>query len=308
MKPSSTHTPPATDPQTVRPSGGRLLILVPTFFLLGAVLAGVWFKYGKQAAGFLLPGQGAAELSDPTLDLLRHLNSPVEIRFYSVLPPGSAPEPLQDFSRRVDHLLSEFQSANDSKIRVTRNVSTSRANADAAAADGIHPFNLDKGDACFLGLTVVCGERKESLPQIQPEWEPALEFDLARAILHVTATQTPATVAPNTQASPEVTNEVIRLIPDLKGTSVEDGTRILREAALQEFTAAGTEMENKLKAAQQQLSDAQNGQSEAEQQTAMKHLQEVELEQGNQYKQIAARLQAELAVFQQMKAAASTAK
>jgi hypothetical protein len=32
------------------------------------------------------------------------------------------------------------------------------------------------------------------------------------------------------------------------------------------------------------------------------------LEQGNKYKQIAARLQAELAVFQQMKAAASTAK
>ena len=109
MKPSSTHTPPATDPQTVRPSGGRLLILVPTFFLLGAVLAGVWFKYGKQAAGFLLPGQGAAELSDPTLDLLRHLNSPVEIRFYSVLPPGSAPDALQAFSSRVDYCCLNFK-------------------------------------------------------------------------------------------------------------------------------------------------------------------------------------------------------
>jgi hypothetical protein len=236
------------------------------------------------------------------------LNSPVEIRFYSVLPPGSAPEPLQDFSRRVDHLLSEFQSANDSKIRVTRNVSTSGSNADAAAADGIHPFNLDKGDACFLGLTVVCGERKESLPQIQPEWEPALEFDLARAILHVTPAQSSATIKAIAPVSPEVTNEVVRLIPDLKGTSLEDGTRILREAAWQEFTAAGTEMENKLQAAQQQLSDAQNGQSEAEQQAAMKHLQEVQLEPGQKYKQIAARLQAELAVFEQMKAAASAAK
>jgi hypothetical protein len=304
MKPASLNTP-QTDRQTVKPSGWRPLILVPTFFLLGAVLAGVWFKYGKHAAGSLLPGQ---ELSGPTVDLLRHLNSPVEIRFYSVLPPGSAPEPLQDFSRRVDHLLSEFQSANDSKIRVTRNVSTSGSNADAAAADGIHPFNLDKGDACFLGLTVVCGERKESLPQIQPEWEPALEFDLARAILHVTPAQSSATIKAIAPVSPEVTNEVVRLIPDLKGTSLEDGTRILREAAWQEFTAAGTEMENKLQAAQQQLSDAQNGQSEAEQQAAMKHLQEVQLEPGQKYKQIAARLQAELAVFEQMKAAASAAK
>ena len=308
MKSASPNTPPATDPQTVRPSGWRPLILVPVFFLLGAALAGVWFKYGKHAAGSILPGQGAAELSGPTLDFLRHLNSPVEIRFYSVLPPGSAPEPLQDFSRRVDHLLSEFQSANDSKIRVTRNVSTSGSNADAAAADGIHPFNLDKGDACFLGLTVVCGERKESLPQIQPEWEPALEFDLARAILQVTATLATSVVKASAPVSPEVTNEVIRLIPDLKGTSLEDGTRLLREAAFEEFTAAGTETEKKLQAAQQQLSDAQNGQSEAEQQAAMKHLQEVQLEQGNKYKQIAARLQAELAVFEQMKAAASTAK
>jgi hypothetical protein len=208
----------------------------------------------------------------------------------------------------VDRLLSEFQSANDGKIHVTRNVSTSGSNADAASADGIHPFNLDKGAACFLGLTVACGGRKESLPQLQSEWEPALEFDLARAIFHVTATQSPATVAPNTQASPEVTNEVVRLIPNLKGTSLEDGTRILREAALRELTATGMEMEDKLKAAQQQLSDAQSGQSEAEQQAAMKHLQDVQLEQGYKYKQIAARLQAELAVFQQMKAAAYVAK
>jgi hypothetical protein len=302
MKPASTKTPQA-DRQTVKPSGWRPLVLVPAFFLLGAVLAGVWFKYGKTATG-----AGVTQLSSPTVDLLRHLNSPVVIRFYSVLPPGSAPEPLQDFSRRVDHLLSEFQSANDSKIRVTRNVSTSGSNADAASADGIHPFNLDKGDACFLGLTVVCGERKESLPQIQPEWEPALEFDLARAILQVTATPATSVVKASTPVSPEVTNEVVRLIPDLKGTSLEDGTRILREAAFEEFTAAGIEMEDKLKAAQQKLSDAQNGQTEAEQQAAMKHLQEVQLEPGQKYKQIAARLQAELAVFQQMKAAASAAK
>jgi hypothetical protein len=35
----------------------------------------------------------------------------------------------------------------------------------------------------------------------------------------------------------------------------------------------------------------------------MKHLQQVQLEQGEKYKQIAARLQIELAVFGQMKAA-----
>jgi hypothetical protein len=303
MKPSPANTPPAVERQTVRPSGRRTLILAPALVLLGVVLAGVWFKYSKSAAGWLLAGPGGVRLSDNTREQLRQLNSPVEIRFYSVLPPGSAPETLLNFSRRVDRLLSEFQSANDSKIRVTRNVSTSGANADAAAADGIHPFNLDKGDACFLGITVASGGRKESLPQLQPEWEPALEFDLARAILHVTAAPASAVVKASAPVSPEVTNEIARLIPNLKSTSQEDGTRILREAAFEAFTTTGVQMEDQIKAAQQKLSEAQSGGSEAEQQTAMKHLQQVQLEQGEKYKQIAARLQVELAVFGQMKAA-----
>jgi hypothetical protein len=305
MKSSSANNPPATESQNTRPSGTRLLILVPVFFLLGAALTGVWFKYGKSSNGSTPSGQ---ELSGSTLALLHQLNSPVEIRFYSVLPPGSAPETLQAFSGRVDHLLSEFQNANDAKIHVTRNISTAGANADAASADGIHPFNLDKGDACLLGVTIVSGGQKESLPQLQPEWEPALEFDLARAIARVSSSPSTSPAKVIIPVAPEVTNEVVRLIPDLAGTSVEEGNRILRESALLEFTRAGTEMEAKLEAAQQQLADAQNGPSAAEQQVATKHLQEVELEQGAKYKQIAARLQSELDVFQQMKAAAPPAK
>jgi hypothetical protein len=298
MKSSTSNNSPTTNLQKTGSYGGRLLILVPVFFLLGAGLTGVWFKYGRSAAGSLVPGQ----LSGSTLTLLRQLDAPVEIRFYSVLPPGSAPEPLQAFSGRVDQLLSEFESANDAKIHVTRNISMAGANADAATADGIHAFNLDKGDACFLGLAVVSGNHKESLPQLQPEWEPALEFDLARAILHVTATPAAAAVKARAPVSPEITNAVVRLIPDLQGTSLEDGTRILREAAVNDFAAAGAEMEKQLQQAQQQLADAQSGQSEAAQQGAMKHLQDVQLEQGERYKQIAARLQAELDLFQQIKA------
>jgi hypothetical protein len=304
MKPASANTPPADERQTARRSGRHTLILVPAMVLLGVVLAGVWFKYNKPAAGWLLAGSGGPRLSSNTREQLRQLNSPVEIRFYSVLPTGSAPEPLQDFSGRVDRLLSEFQGINAGKIRVTRNFSTSGANADTASADGIHPFNLDKGDACFLGITVVCEGRKESLAQLQPEWEPALEFDLARAILHVTAAPASVVVRANAPIPPEVTNEVARLIPNLKDTSLEDGTRILREAAFKEFTTTGAQMEDQIKAAQDKLREAQNGGSEAEQQAAMKHLQQVQLEEGEKYRQIAARLQVQLDVFGQMKAAA----
>jgi len=305
MKPSLVNVLRPTDPQPVRASRWRLFILVPVVFLLGAVLAGVWFKYGKSAAGSFLPGR---ELSNQTTDLLRHLNSPVEIRFYSMLPAGSAPEALQTFSGRVDQLLSKFQDASDGKIRITRNDSASEANGDAATADGIHPFNLDKGDACFLGIAVASGGQKESLAQLQPEWEPALEYDLARAIARVTATPAASKVKASVPVSPETTNEIARLIPDINGTSLEDGIAMLREGAVNKFTEAGAEVEKQIQAAQQQVADTQNGQSGAEQQAAVKHLQQVELEQGEKIKAIAARLQEEITVFQQMKTAAAAAK
>ncbi len=310
MKSSPDKIPPAASAPASGPSGRRVWILAPVFVLLGIALAGIWIKYAKHPPGFLLPGPGGGALSDSTRDLLSHLSSPVEIRFYSVLPPDSAPESLRDFSGRVDHLLSEFQSANESQIHVVRIVATSGANADAASADGLQPFNLEKGDACFLGVAVASGGRKEALARLQPEWEPALEFDLARAIFNVAAA--PATAAaPQTQnppISPETTNVILRLIPDVKNTSLEDGTQILRGAAVAELTAAGIEAENQINLAKQQVADARNSGSEQQQQAATKHLQDVQFEQTEKVKAIAARLHEELAVFQQMKAGAAAAK
>ena len=119
MKPSSTNNPP-------KPSANRQarpLAPVDTgtvFILLGVVLAGAWFKYGKHAGAFLR-GTGGGRTLRPHAGFLSHLNAPVEIRFYSVLPPDSASEALRDFSGRVDQLLSEFQDANGTEIQVTRN-------------------------------------------------------------------------------------------------------------------------------------------------------------------------------------------
>jgi hypothetical protein len=71
---------------------------------------------------------------------------------------------------------------------------------------------------------------------------------------------------------------------------------------------AGAEMEKQIQVAQQQVADAQNGRTEAEQQAAMKHLQQVQLEQAEKLKQIASRLQDQLTVFQQMKTAPPATK
>ena len=286
----------------------RINILVLVFCSIAVVVGALWFygttKRGTTDASSETDGQQHITLSDSTKNVLKRLDSPVKIRFYALLDPASVSTSVQAFAGRVDQLLSEYQREADGKIEVTQYNSRSDINAAAvaAAADGFKPFNLDKGDACYFGLAVAQAERKESLPQLAPEWEQALEFDLTRAIERVASSKHLShSLANKSSADPAVTEEVKRTIPNFASVSVEEGTRILRAAAVKDFKATVAAMDIQVKEAQQSLSQAQNGGSEAEQQAAMKHLQQVQSEQTEKLKQIAARSSAQIEALRQLK-------
>jgi hypothetical protein len=281
--------------------GTRAVLLALTFFLLGLGLSAFWFYRAKLAEDSKHQG---IQLSEKTRTLLQHLAAPVEVRYYSLLPASTAPESLRAFAQRTDALLAAMQQESGGQLKVTPVNEPSDAHANAATADGVSVFNLDKGDACFLGIVLICKDRRESFPQLQPEWEPALEYDLDRALDRVTAGQQAAAPGPvlDSKSSAEATSDVNRLIPNMNAISLEEGVRILQDASMKDLATAGAEMENQIKAAQQAANEARQGKSEAEQQAAMKHLQQVQLEQADKIKQVAAQLQARLAIFQQLKA------
>lgn len=289
----------------------RIVVLVLGFFVLGIGVSAFWFsrtaKSGAVNASQETNGREVVVLSDSTKAVLQHLDSPVEIRFYSLLDPASVPDSSQAFASRADRLLSAFQGGSSGKIKVVRyNLQSDfNAAATAASADGIQPFNLDKGNACYLGLTASCNGQKESISRLAPEWEQALEADLSRVIEHVAGSKSstkPLANKPPTDAA--AIEEVKRALPNFASVSVEEGTRILREAALKDFKAAADEIEVQVKEAQERLSQARNGGSEAEQQAAMKHLEQIQAEQAEKIKQIAARSQAQIEALRQLKGTA----
>jgi hypothetical protein len=274
------------------------VLLVLVCFCLGLAVSAIWNHRAKTPkAG---PDRGQ-ELSDSTKAVLVHLKAPVEVRFYTLLD-SSAPASLGAFSGRIDRLLSAYEQQANGKIQVKRYDSQANASANAALADGIKAFNLDKGDGCFLGVALSSNGKKEALARLSPEWEPALESDLSRAIARLTeVTSSKATVtASATDAS--ITEDVRRAIPNMAAVSAEDGTRILRETALKEFTTAVSEMQAQVQEAQFRLEQARKGGSAADQESAMKHLQDVQAAQGERLKEIAAKSQAQIAAFQQLKA------
>jgi hypothetical protein len=288
-------------------AGSRTIILL-LVLLLGLAACGLWFytstRRGAAGAGVDTGGTPASLLSDSTKAVLDRLNSPLEIRFYALLDPGTVPGSLTAFADRIGQLLAGYQQEAGGKIKVTNFNAQSNPNAKAATADGITVFNLDKGEACYLGVTLVLNGRKETLPHLSPEWEQALEADVTRAIIRLLDGALPTTVPTAvSQINTAAVQEVRSLITDLAAVSVQQGKEILRDAALKDFTAAARKMQKQVKEAEQRLTQARNGGTDAEQQAAMKYLQQVQAEQTEKLKEIAARSKAQIDTFQQLKAA-----
>src|SRR5262247_1618718 len=109
MKPRSTH--PANlriKRRAFECAGARILLLL----LVGAVLVvAAWVLWLPRTAS---PRLGTAAGATPTLTestkaVLRRLDSPLEIRFYSILDPATIPNGVTAFSARVNQLLAAYQ-------------------------------------------------------------------------------------------------------------------------------------------------------------------------------------------------------
>lgn len=296
------------EPRPGEQAGSRISVLLLVVCLLGIAGGAFWFYSASRRSPASANGQAgstpASLLSDGTRAVLGRLESPLEIRFYALLDPATVPDSVTAFAGRVGQLLSTYQQEAGGKIKTTSVTSQSNPNANAALADGITVFNLDKGAACYLGITLALSGRKETLPHLSPEWEQALEPDLTRAIIRLMDVPRFITVPTAvSQINAAAVQEVRALIPDLAAVSVRAGKQILQDAAYKEYAAAAKEMQTQAKEAEQRLTQAQSGGSDAERQAALQHLQQVQAEQNDKLKAIAARSKAQIDTFQQLKAA-----
>ena len=297
-----------TTKQFARKQGRVQTALLAVICLLACVVIGaVWFYLttGRRSVNGSgeTSGQEQVTLSAGTKAVLQRIDSPLEIRFYALLNRATGPDSLQNFAGRVDQLLSAYQQESGGRIKVIRY--HSQSDSKAAEADGIKPFNLDKGYACYLGLAVVLNRQKESFPQLTPEWEQALESDLSRAIARlINAPSSVEATAAVAQIDPAVVAEVKRQIPNFASVSVDEGAQILRQSALNDLKALATEMELQVREAEQRVQQAQNGKSEAEQQASLKQLQQVRADQAAKLKEITARSAAQIEALRKLKEAA----
>jgi hypothetical protein len=96
--------------------------------------------------------------------------------------------------------------------------------------------------------------------------------------------------------------DVKRTLPNYASLSLDQGTEILRQAALNKYAAAAQELQSQVARAQTELSQAES-KSPADQQAAMKHLQQVQAEQSLKLQQIGGQLQTQITALKQLKTA-----
>lgn len=277
---------------------GLFLAVLVAGFAAGALVV---YQAGRKGTS-RSDAAGDSPLSDASQAILKSLSVPVEIRFYSLLDPASTSPELRAFSTRVDALLAAYEQSAPGRLKINRLTNLTEA-ASAASAEGLKPFNLSQGDACYLGLVVVGEGQKEVLDRIAPEWEAALQPDLSRAIARVSAPKAvlTATTADAARVDPEAIAQVRQTIANPESVALNDGKAALRLAAMKEVMGATEAAQKQIKAAQERLAAAQSSGSEAEQQAAMKQIQELQAAQVDQLQKIAARSRAQIQAWEQIK-------
>jgi hypothetical protein len=147
----------------------------------------------------------------------------------------------------------------------------------------------------------VAAKRNAANPAFQANGQPAAPSGNAAA-------PAPPVVETPRSASPATMAEVKQALPNYASLTVEQGTEILRQAALKEFASAAKEMEIQVAKAEAGLSAAENSKSAADQQAAMQHLRQIQAEQTAKLQQIAAHLQLQIAALKQLNAATNGAR
>lgn len=156
------------------------------------IVVAVNFIFSLTNARIDLTAEKLFTLSDGTKQILKELDTEIEVRLYATQDEKIMPVPLKTYARRVESLLREYaQYANGNLIIRKLDPEPDSDAEDSARLDGIEGQPVNLGEQIYLGLAFSMLDRTAALPFLAPNREQLLEYDLTRAISQVTKTEKP---------------------------------------------------------------------------------------------------------------------
>ena len=157
-------------------------------------ITGLNLLFSPVRARLDLTADGLHTLSEGSRKLLAKIDSNVEVRLYVSRGENRMPSALKNYSQTVEDLLQEFRAASGGKITIKRLDPEPDSDAeDTAKLDGIEPVSLGQmgGDPIYFGMAVSLAPETKAIPFLSPQREKLLEYDIARVISQVIATNKP---------------------------------------------------------------------------------------------------------------------
>ncbi len=157
-------------------------------------LTGLNLIFSPVRARLDLTSNNLHTLSDGTRKILAKIDSNVEIRLYVSRSENRMPSALKNYAQGIEDLLQEFRSASGNKITIKKLDPEPDSEAeDAAKLDGVEPVSLGQmgADPFYFGLAVSLAPETKAIPFLSPQREKLLEYDLARVVSQVIATNKP---------------------------------------------------------------------------------------------------------------------
>ena len=157
-------------------------------------ITGLNLLFSPVRARLDLTADGLHTLSEGSRKILSKIDSNVEVRLYVSRGENRMPSALKNYAQTVEDLLQEFRAASGGKITIKRLDPEPDSDAeDTAKLDGIEPVSLGQmgGDPLYFGMAVSLAPETKAIPFLSPQREKLLEYDIARVISQVIATNKP---------------------------------------------------------------------------------------------------------------------
>lgn len=150
------------------------------------------FIFSLTSARIDLTAEKLYTLSAGTKEILRELDTEIEVRLYATQDEKVMPVALKTYARRVEALLREYaQYANGNLVIRKLNPEPDSDAEDSARLDGIQGQPVSLGEQIYLGVAFSLLDRTAALSFLTPNREQLLEYDLTRAISQVVKTEKP---------------------------------------------------------------------------------------------------------------------
>ncbi len=164
-------------------SAGGLALVLLIVILVNLIFSQIPLRWDATA-------EGLYSLSDGSKKIISDIENNVVIKVFYTEDIPNLPNHIKTFASRTLDFLHEYQYVSSGKVTIEQyNPKPDSEEEEWAETYGLEGISLPSGEQIYFGLVALQADQEESIPFLDPNKEPHLEYDITRMISRVSTPQ-----------------------------------------------------------------------------------------------------------------------